>query len=523
MNMPVTTLAVPPDRFRAISAPRLAGMRRGIEKESLRVRPDGQLALTPHPQGLGSALTHPHITTDYSESQLELITGVHAGVQDCLDELTHIHQYTQHTLAAQGDEMMWVSSMPCGLPTDETIPLGMYGLSNVGRAKSVYRMGLGLRYGRRMQTISGIHYNWSLPGVSSAEYFALIRNFRRHAFLLLVLLGASPAVCNSFVQGREHSLQVLAGRTLHMPHGTSLRMGKLGYQSEAQSSLSVSYNGLDGYTHSLHDALTRPWGPYESLGIRNPGGDYLQLATTLLQIENEFYGTIRPKRTIFPGERPLHALRERGVEYVEVRLLDLDPFEPIGINAQTLRFLDVFLMHCLLADSPPDTPHELADMADNQHLTAARGREPGLMLQRAGQAVSLVDWGQELLAAMAPVARWLDGHAIQGTSAHADALATMVERLSHLETAPSARVLEQIRAREDQSFVGFARERSAHTRRWLLDLPWSAAQQASFDAESRQSLVDQKAIEDTDSMPFEMYRQEYVSPHRLGEHLRAPA
>ncbi|HEX5738427.1 MAG TPA: glutamate--cysteine ligase, partial [Hydrogenophaga sp.] len=340
-------------RLEAIPGHRLRGMRRGIEKESLRALPDGRLALTPHPAALGSALTHPHITTDYSESQLELITGVHESVAGCLEELNEIHQFTVRSLhkarTGGSDEMLWASSMPCGLPTDETIPLGRYGSSNVGRAKSVYRMGLGHRYGRRMQTISGIHYNWSLPGLASEDYFALIRNFRRHAFLLLTLFGASPAVCSSFVEGREHELQTLGERTLYMPHGTSLRMGRLGYQSEAQASLAVSYNSLEGYAASLHDALTRPWPAYEALGIRNPGGEYNQLATTLLQIENEFYGTIRPKRVIFPGERPLHALRERGVEYIEVRLMDLDPFETIGIGASTLRFLDVFLMHCLLS------------------------------------------------------------------------------------------------------------------------------------------------------------------------------
>ncbi|MFM9879637.1 MAG: glutamate--cysteine ligase, partial [Burkholderiaceae bacterium] len=335
---------------RNLPAAALLGIRRGLEKESLRALADGSLALTPHPLALGSALTHPHITTDFSESQPELITGVHSGVESCLQELTHIHQHVYSVLGAMGDEMLWVSSMPCLLPTDETIPLGRYGSSNVGRAKSVYRMGLGHRYGRRMQTISGIHYNWSMPGLSSADYFALIRNFRRHAFLLLYLFGASPAVCSSFVAGNVHELQPLGDgnkHTLHMPHGTSLRMGRLGYQSDAQASIAVSYNHLEGYAASLQDALTRPYPPYEAVGIRNPGGDYNQLAASLLQIENEFYGTIRPKRVIFPGERPLHALRERGVEYVEVRLMDLNPFIPIGIDAATLRFLDVFLLHCL--------------------------------------------------------------------------------------------------------------------------------------------------------------------------------
>jgi glutamate--cysteine ligase len=241
----------------------LLGIRRGIEKESLRSKPDGALAMTPHPVDLGSALTHPHITTDFSESQVELITGVHAGVQACIDELRDVQKFT---LQFMGDGLLWVSSMPCKLPADDAIPLGQYGSSNVGLAKTVYRSGLGYRYGRRMQTISGIHYNWSMPDVSSQAYFGLIRNFRRHAFLLLYLFGASPAVCESFVAGREHSLQVLHPGTMGLPYATSLRMGRLGYQSDAQSALAVSYNSLEGYAASLHQALTVPYPAYEAIG-----------------------------------------------------------------------------------------------------------------------------------------------------------------------------------------------------------------------------------------------------------------
>ncbi len=501
------------ERLEALAPDRLLGIRRGIEKESLRALPEGMLALTPHPAALGSALTHPHITTDYSESQLELITGVHAGVQACLDELTEIHQYTYRVLREAGDEMLWVSSMPCGLPTDETIPLGRYGSSNIGRAKSVYRMGLGHRYGRRMQTISGIHYNWSLPGVTSEQYFALIRNFRRHAFLLLYLFGASPAVCSNFVLGRQHDLQRLTSNTLYMPHGTSLRMGRLGYQSDAQASLAVSYNSLDGYAASLHDALTRPWPAYEGLSILNPGGDYIQLATSLLQIENEFYGTIRPKRTIYSGERPLHALRERGVEYVEVRLLDLNPFEPVGINAQTMRFIDVFLLHSLLSGSPPDTPQEIAELAHNQHLTAARGREPGLQLLRGGREVGLVEWGAELLQAFGTIAQALD--AAHGGNDYSQAVHAAEAVLQDAVALPSARVLAAMAA-HDNSFLRFTRERSQRTRENLLALPWSAQQQARFEALAEQSVADQKVIEAADTLPFEIFRQEYVSPQRLG-------
>ncbi len=490
-------------------------MRRGIEKESLRALPDGKLALTPHPLALGAALTHPHITTDFSESQLELITGVHASVEAALEELTQVHQFTYRVLDTLGDERLWVSSMPCGLPTDETIPIGRYGASNVGRAKSVYRMGLSHRYGRRMQTISGIHYNWSLPEVSSEQYFALIRNFRRHAFLLLYLFGASPALCSSFVAGRPHELQPLGDGSMFMPHGTSLRMGRLGYQSDAQASLAVSYNSLDGYGASLQDALTRPWPAYEAIGIQNLGGDYNQLATSLLQIENEFYGTIRPKRVINPGERPLHALRERGVEYVEVRLMDLDPFETVGINAQTMRFIDVFLLHCLLSDSPDDTPQEIADLAHNQHLTAARGREPGLTLRRDGREVPLADWGTELVEQCLPMAAALDAAQGSGTL-HADAVHAALAALRNPDSLPSARVLAAIENEHGNSFTGFVRAQSEQTREALLGLPFSPAQQAVFEQMTADSIEAQKRIEAADTMPFEIYREQYVSPTRLG-------
>ena len=504
-------------RLRQLPPERLLGIRRGVEKESLRALPTGGLALTPHPAALGSPLTHPHITTDYSESQLELITGVHASPEGCLDELTRIHQYVYRELAKAGEERLWVSSMPCGLPTDETIPLGRYGSSNIGRAKSVYRMGLGHRYGRRMQTISGIHYNWSMPGLSNDEHFALIRNFRRHAFLLLTLFGASPAVCPTFVEGRDHGLERLSPGTLYHPYATSLRMGRLGYQSEAQASLAVSYNSLESYAHSLHGALTQPYAAYEAIGIKNLGGEYNQLATTLLQIENEFYGTIRPKRVIKSGERPLHALRERGVEYIEVRCMDLDPFEPVGINAQTLRFLDVFLLHCLLQDSPPDTPAEIAELGRNQHHTAAHGREPGLRLERGGQAVLLADWAHELLAECVPIAQALDAahHSTAQSDAYSAAVAAAQAALARPSTLPSARVLAAIENDFDLRYTAFIRHQAEATRSQMLALPWPAEQQANFEAMAAVSWRRQQALEAEDTVDFETFRQHYTSAARL--------
>ena len=505
-------------RLRALSIAQLEGTRRGIEKESLRVRPGGALAMTPHPMALGSALTHPHITTDFCEAQLEFVTGAHTQVQACLDELTHIHQYAYRVL---GDERLWVSSMPCGLPSDERIPIALYGSSNIGHLKTVYRTGLGHRYGRRMQTISGIHYNWSMPGVSSARYFDLIRNFRRHAFVLLYLFGASPAVCSSFVDGRPHELQVLEGHTLHMPHGTSLRMGRLGYRSDAQASIAVSYNDLESYGATLEEALTRPWPAYEALGVHDGSGGYHQLDTSLLQIENEFYGTIRPKRVISPGERPLHALRERGVEYVEVRCMDLDPFEPVGINAQTMQFLDVFLLHCLLADSPPDTPQEIAALSRNQHLAAARGREPGLRLERGDGDVVLRDWAAEILAECEPIADALD--AAQGGTAHRLALASAGAALRDADALPSARVLGTMRRDFDSSYIRFVNAQSDRTRHTLLEQPFAPGLQARFAELARDSLDEQARIEAADVLPFETYRLNYLAPQRLNVETKGEA
>ncbi|MDR0458521.1 MAG: glutamate--cysteine ligase [Burkholderiaceae bacterium] len=513
-------------RAASLAPERLRGIRRGIEKESLRVQPDGQLARTPHPAALGSPLTHPNITTDFSESQIELVTGVHGQVPACLAELTHIHQTVHRALAALGGngqhdanadagEMLWAASMPCGLPVDEAIPIAQYGASNVGRARRVYRMGLSHRYGRRMQTISGIHYNWSLPGVTSDQYFGLIRNFRRQAFALLYLFGASPAVCSTFVAGRQHDLQPLGtNSTLYAPWATSLRMGRLGYQSDAQATLTVSYNDLESYAASLQAALTQPYPPYEAVGIQGPGGDYNQLSTTLLQIENEFYGTIRPKRVVSSGERALHALRERGVEYVEVRVLDLDPFVPIGITADTARFIDLFLLYCLLADSPRDSPQEIAEVKRNQQLAAARGREPGLMLQRGGQPIALTDWMAEILHHLPLLAAVMDAALHEGT-AYRDALARIASLAAAPRQLPAARVLQAITAQYADRFTAFALAQSHAARAAIMALPYPDALRQRFAQLAHASLDEQARIEALDALPFELYRREYVSPARL--------
>ena len=505
-------------RLQALPSDALRDLRRGIEKESLRVNPDGSLAATPHPAALGSALTHEHITTDFSEAQLELITGVHADAFSCAAELAEIQRFVQARL---GDEMLWCASMPCALPDEHDIPIARYGTSNVARAKTVYRIGLSHRYGRRMQTISGIHYNFSLPERAwpvldladpNTGYFALIRNFQRHAWLLFYLFGASPAVCSTFVAGRDHQLEELSRGTMHLPYATTLRMGRLGYLSEAQDSLSVSCNDLASYTASLQGALTTSYPAYEKIGI-GAGDEYRQLATTLLQIENEFYSTVRPKRVIQPLERPLHALRSRGVQYVEVRAMDLDPFLREGISTRTMRFLDVFLLHCLLSDSPPDSPAEIAMNGRNKQLAAARGREPGLQLERARGNVELRAWAGEILDQCGPVAAALD--TARGGDAYRTALRAAVETLHDPATTPSARVLATMRERHGGSHGAFVLAQSIAHRNALATDPLPREAAARYEQAAAASLEAQRRAEAADTEPFETFRQRYLSPERL--------
>lgn len=506
----------------------LKGLRRGIEKEGLRIQPDGRLADTPHPQGLGSALTHPNITTDFSESQLELITGVHTDVDECLRELTELHQVVYRQL---GEELLWCTSLPCKLPDDDLIPIARYGRSNIARLKTVYRQGLSHRYGRRMQAISGIHYNFSLPEVAwpllrqagndhtvpegvyrDQRYFALIRNFRRHSWLLLLLLGASPAACGSFVAGRQHELSTWGGGTVFAPWATTLRMGRLGYQSDAQTALAVSFNDLSEYAAALSRGLTQPYPAYEAIGLRD-GDGYRQLATTLLQIENEFYGTIRPKRTVHSGERPLRALGERGIEYVEVRCLDVDPFHPVGIDTATIRLLDIFLLHCLLTDSPADNPEEIAAASRNQRLVAEHGRDPGTHLDRLGAPLAPAAWGGEILDQCDPVAAALDQ--AHGGARYSEVLAKAKAALREPASLPSAHVLRQTEQAHSKSFPSFALAQSMRHRDDVARLPLSQEAESRYANLAVQSLAEQRAIEEADDMPFETFRRNYLEQELL--------
>lgn len=501
---------------------------RGIEKESLRINASGHLSQSPHPQGLGSALTHPSITTDYSEALLEFITPVSHDISETLQQLDDVHRYVYSEI---GDELLWGASMPCILEGDDSIPVAQYGSSNIARMKTVYRYGLGHRYGRLMQTIAGIHYNFSMPTdywqlAKTAEnnndslqdyvtqsYFGLIRNFRRYSWLLIYLFGASPAVCKSFLRGStEHNLENFdkEGRSLYAPFGTALRMGDLGYQSNAQKDLEVCYNTLESYIETLREAITTPHPEYEKLGTC-PNGEYKQLNTALLQIENEFYSPIRPKRVAKSGEIALGALAQGGVEYIEVRCIDVNPYLPIGIDEQQIKFLDCFLLFCLLENSPQCDDKDTAMVADNFSAVVNRGREPKLKLQSPDGTIGLGQWGQSLLGKIEQIAQLLDK--AHGGDSYSQTVISQRNKLDDPSLTPSAQILSEMQER-DMPFFKLAMD---YTQRWaehFREQPLDAKRQEQFERDAIESLTKQRSTEQSDEKSFEEFLSEYYQQYQ---------
>lgn len=497
----------------------LRGGRKGIEKESLRVTPDGRIARTPHPPALGSALTNEHVTTDYSEALLELITPPFSETWQLLQYLVDLHEFVYKHI---GDELLWATSMPCALDGDESIPIANYGSSNIGRMKHVYRRGLGLRYGRVMQAIAGVHFNYSFPErlwpvlheawqaravgreFVDEAYFALLRNYRRHGWLILYLFGASPALCRSFFKGRTPApgLEELGPHTLHAPWATSLRMSDLGYRNSSQAGFSVSVNSLADYTRDLEALVFTPSPEYARHGVV-VGGEWRQLSDSVLQIENEYYSFIRPKRTARSGERPVRALRRAGVEYIEMRSLDVSVFDPVGVNQNKMRFLEAFAALCLLKASPPIQRAE-EPVLDGNHVRVAReGRRPGLLLDLDGRPRPLATWAAQLLDEMSGICEILDEG--DANRPYAAALEAQRLKLEDAERTASARVLRELRE-TGESFFQFALRVSREHKSYFLDLhPPNAAMMAAFAEEAAESLEEQRRIEAADRMSFEEF------------------
>lgn len=501
----------------------LYGGLKGLEKESLRVNKDGRIAQTSHPEGLGSALTNPYITTDYSEALLEFITPPFSQAKDTLNFMEVLHTYTYQHIE---DEMLWGTSMPCIVDGEMSIPIAEYGQSNIGKMKHVYRIGLWHRYGRSMQAIAGIHFNYSLPEsfwpiyqqleestqnqqeFISQCYMDMTRNIHRYGWLILYLFGASPAICKSFLKGQQHSFDEFDANTLYKPYSTSLRMSDIGYKNDSQSDINISYNNLNDYVTRLLTATQTPFPEYQSIGIKDDDGHYKQLNANILQIENEYYSNVRPKQVATSGERPSEALKKRGVSYVELRSVDLSPFEPTGVSEQQLYFLEAFMIFCLLQDSPPLTTEDKACVDKNLTRVASEGRKPGLLLRRNGDSIDLKKWGLEICQQMGALCDMLDSD--DENKAYTRALEQQIKKLNDVELTPSAIILRSM-TEQKMPFFKYALEQSSQHQQYFKNKNLNRDQQQCFDNASKKSIEEQRQLEQNDSMTFDHFLQRYFS------------
>ncbi|SFO69527.1 glutamate--cysteine ligase [Enterovibrio norvegicus] len=489
----------------------LGGIRRGIEKETLRTTKRGTLAQTPHPKSLGAALTHPFITTDFAEAQLELITPAFTDKLKMFEHLASLHHFVATELP-QG-ETLWAGSLPPVLPNDDDITIAQYGTSNAAQMKMKYRRGLANRYGKRMQTISGIHYNFSFPEVFwqqlhahenseqtlsdfiSEKYFHMIRNVIRHGWIIPFLFGASPAVDKSYVLGREHHLEAMGDDTLYLPWATSLRLSNLGYTNSEQSNYPLNYDSKMAYLKGVSDLLAMTSDKYRHLDASQ------QLNASVLQLENELYSSVRPK-VVSAELRPLDAMCQHGVEYVELRTVDNNPYLPLGINDMQSHFLDVFLTHCAVSSSPSLTPQEFAIIQQRVEQVATQGRKPDVLLPTLEGEQRLADMGQTLLASMKEVAALFD----TAFNTQAYSLSVSLERQKFADTSltPSAMLLADMRA-TGLGYRALVQRLSdghmlTHTAHSVSDDTRAELQQWVA-----KSLRDQETLERADDVPFDAF------------------
>lgn len=501
----------------------LTKIRRGVEREALRIKPNGALSQSPHPKALGAALTHDTITTDFSESLLEFITPPESKTSTTIEQLQDIHRYVIDNI---GDEQIWPLSMPCFIEDEAHIPIAYFGESNVGKMKRVYRIGLKNRYGSMMQAIAGVHFNFSLPDSfwklwaelngetysqdqTSKDYFSLIRNYRRFCWLIPFLYGASPALCGSFLKGKEHALpfKKVGKGTYYMPYATSLRMSDLGYTSAEQSSLKICYNQLDNYVRLLREAMETPSTRFSQFAAGEEG-NYQQLSRNILQIENELYSPIRPKQPTQSTEKPTDALVKRGINYIEVRALDVNPYSAVGISQTQFDFLDVFLLTCLLMPSEELDEAQLNEAKDNMNRVVLEGRKPNLMLNFGQKEITMTEWCETLFGQFKQVAAVLDK--AHETTRYADAVSSEWEKIMDPEKTPSGQLLNELIANDKDNGI-FGLELAAKYQASMRAFNYVHTDAEGFMKAAEQSLKAQTDVEQADSVDFDSFIKSYFS------------
>ncbi len=421
---------------------------RGIERESLRVTQEGNISQNNHPKNLGSPLTSKDITTDFAEALVELITPTFESAEELFEHLNLLHKFLYSEM---GEEILWNFSMPCAFQSEQEIKIAEYGKTNSGMLKHIYRKGLRLRYGSIMQCVSGIHYNFSISNQSwnalsknptqdfiNNKYLGAIRNIKRNFWFLLERLGASPIAHESYLFNREHSLEEHLEDDLFLPNATSLRMSEVGYQSSIQNELKISYNNLDEFIDAIIKGIKTPVQDFQDMGLFDGNGIPQQISTGILQIENELYDIVRPKRSGPSGSRPATLLKEQGIEYLELRGIDINPFIPEGIDENKIKLLDVYIMHALISDSPEVSDTEIEEMRANQKAMVESGRSKDIKLKRGGVDIPLLELKTVLHDELKQVASAMDEYCPGYSNA--------VDSEMNIDILPSERIMNEIKS-----------------------------------------------------------------------------
>jgi glutamate--cysteine ligase len=507
---------------------------RGIEREGLRVSSNGILSQRPHPSILGSALTHPNVTTDFSESLLELVTPKFKTLEDCSQFLKDTHHFVYKNIK---DEFIWCGSMPCLVEGEDSIPVAYYGESNIGKMKRIYRLGLKNRYGSLMEIIAGVHYNFSFSNdfwhffkeynlflgekpeecqknFISSSYFCLIRNVHRFGWMIPLFFGASPALCGSFLRHFKEIPSFLKPfdkkGTYFSPLSTSLRLSKIGYKNLNQDQLKISYNDIASYVEGLQRAVQTSYGPWENIGIKDKDGNYKQLNTNLLQIENEYYGSIRPKRIVPSGSSPSIGLKKEGVEYIELRSLDINPFSPVGISEDQMKFLDIFLVYCLIIESPQHSPAGNRICEENFSKVVLGGQDRNLFLsldEHTKQPISQIL--NNIFSEMNIVAELLD-RSYSSSRSYQDVLKSLKKVIDGEDLSLSERVLHEMVSKK-MSYFELIMDASIKNKSFFLERDLSREKSLYFMNESEKSKIEHLKIERGDNLPYVDFVKKYLN------------
>lgn len=522
------------DLFSGNHLPLLLKGQHGLEKECLRTTAKKEISEKRHPKYLGSPLFHPHFSTDFGEAQLELITPPFPSLDKCLDHLEDLHIYLHHTL---GSESLWPSSIPCRLPNLDAVHLASFGMTSEAYKKWLYRKGLSLRYGKAMQLLSGIHYNFSfslpfwkvlkdeekspipLERYITEKYFHLCRNFLRMGWIISYLFGASPSIDRTFLKKVPSFLKKQDANTLLGPYATSIRMSQMGYFSQIQAQNAVSFNSLKEYTQSLNYMLKTTSTHFEELGVFHEG-KRVQINDKILQIEAEHYCRIRPKPKPNTGQRPIDALNHHGVNYIETRILDLNPFIGVGVDAEPLDFMHLFFVYCLFKESPPISKKEAKVFCDNQNQVALFGRKKGLKLFDGvlQKQVALKNWAHEILDEMHAVAKVFDQ--TQREAYYQDLIEIQKDKVDYPYLTPSGQLVELL-IQKKQSFVNLTHAQATRYRREYKQKKCSKKLKSHFEELNMKSIKDLDEAEAAEDLMLPGYEEmEFSTQMILKEAMR---